>query len=1083
MEKQIRKKHLATRGKRWLALLLSVCLIGTLIPVSAKAADSTTTVGNFTVTGDTSKYTYADNTLTITDYGTFTISGSTTKDRIVVGNGSATITANITLNGVNIDGSGTSPGFCAFLITKCATVKLTIKGENTLKSGSSYAGLQVEGKALSIKEESQNNPGSLSVIGGDNGAGIGGGSGKAGGTITISGGKVNANGGSKGAGIGGGSGKAGGTITISGGEVNANGGSKGAGIGGGSNGDGGTITISGGKVNANGGSNGAGIGGGNCGKGGTIAISGGEVEAKGGNLGAGIGGGNNEPSGKITISGGEVEAKGGGSAAGIGGGNCGSGTGGSIIISAGEVTAYSESNYSIGKSSNSDNSVPFSTGDSGSAVIICKAGSGGTAGISDVSKQDQWNCIVYNDTTKTGTVYGNVTLSGNLEISEGYTLTIPAGAGLTIPDEKTLTNNGTIIISGSEEEKDCGKLTNKGTIQNNGSIINKGIIEKQNGTIQNATSGTIVTLEGGQVKAPSLTTVPTNPAWNSTTPGKATWSGVNDENASGYKVALYKDDVLVVSDLFTESTEYDLTNYITTGGSYTFKVKTVGDGANYLDSEESVSSSAQIYYTVVFNTKGAGTIDMQAVIKNGKVTEPTTPTKTDYIFDGWYSTDTYSASTKWDFTNDTVSENTTLYAKWISKVAGVTKVSVNGIAGIADGEEISVVLPYGSTISNSLNVVVTTVTGAVYSQPVSTNNGSTWTFTVTAEDGSTTKNYTVNVSVAENPAAGNQTDVDATKSVIENHNWTVTQATANSTDSIKLWVEQQLAGMDLNGATYTVNISDGFTAAIAGTESNQAGTNGSFDFTVSLSKGENTGDIATCTYATATASVKGGKITATVYTGGGSIDIPSIPSEPTEPTGPETPSDPTVPGETDTSEEPRKPETPSDSDTSKVTAPKRGTLLTDSETKMVYKVTKSGINGGTVQFVTTKNTKEKTVAIPDKVTIDGITYKVTSIAANALKNNETVTKVTIGKYVTSIGSKAFYQCKQLTSITIPSKVKKIGKYILMGCSKLKSIKINSTLLSEKTVSNQAFSGIPAKVKIKVPKSKEKAYKNLFVKKD
>ncbi|MGN0415386.1 MAG: X2-like carbohydrate binding domain-containing protein [Agathobacter sp.] len=163
-------------------------------------------------------------------------------------------------------------------------------------------------------------------------------------------------------------------------------------------------------------------------------------------------------------------------------------------------------------------------------------------------------------------------------------------------------------------------------------------------------------------------------------------------------------------------------------------------------------------------------------------------------------------------------------------------------------------------------------------------------------------------------------------------------------------------------------------------------------------------------------------------------------------------------------------------------APKKGTLLTDRKTKMVYKVTKSGKTGGTVQFVKTRNTKAKTIAIPDKVTIDGITYKVTSIAANALKNNKAVTRVTIGKYVTSIGSRAFYKCINLTSITIPSKVTKIGDYAFRGCSKLKSIRLRTTLLTTKTVSEKAFSGISISAVIKVPKSKLKSYKKLFVKK-
>lgn len=146
-------------------------------------------------------------------------------------------------------------------------------------------------------------------------------------------------------------------------------------------------------------------------------------------------------------------------------------------------------------------------------------------------------------------------------------------------------------------------------------------------------------------------------------------------------------------------------------------------------------------------------------------------------------------------------------------------------------------------------------------------------------------------------------------------------------------------------------------------------------------------------------------------------------------------------------------------ETPAVTAPKKGTLLTDSKTKMVYKVTKSGTTGGTVQFVKIKNTKAKTITIPATVTFDGITYKVTSIAAGALKNNTTVTTVTIGKYVTSIGSGAF-----------------------RGCSKLKMIHLNTTLLTTKTVSGKAFSGVSTGAVIKVPESSLESYKKLLIKK-
>ncbi|GHV48421.1 hypothetical protein FACS189499_07790 [Clostridia bacterium] len=183
-------------------------------------------------------------------------------------------------------------------------------------------------------------------------------------SLTIYGntGKLTANGDAYQAGIGGGSGQAGGNITINGGTVIATGSNtteSGAGIGGGRAGAGGNITINGGTVIATGSNTevgGAGIGGGRAGAGGNITINGGTVTATGSvgntfynNAGsAGIGGsagtsGAAGAGGNIIINGGTVTANGGNWAPGIGGGggwaSGAGGAGGSIIINGGTILA------------------------------------------------------------------------------------------------------------------------------------------------------------------------------------------------------------------------------------------------------------------------------------------------------------------------------------------------------------------------------------------------------------------------------------------------------------------------------------------------------------------------------------------------------------------------------------------------------------------------------------------------------------------------------------------------------------------------------------------------------------------------
>lgn len=190
--------------------------------------------------------------------------------------------------------------------------------------------------------------------------------------------------------------------------------------------------------------------------------------------------------------------------------------------------------------------------------------------------------------------------------------------------------------------------------------------------------------------------------------------------------------------------------------------------------------------------------------------------------------------------------------------------------------------------------------------------------------------------------------------------------------------------------------------------------------------------------------------------------------------------------------------------------PAAGTSFTDARTKAKYKVTKPGTNkngailGAEAEY-TGPTAKAKTATIPDAVTIGGVTYKITSIASNAFKNNTALTKakignnivtigtnafsgckklksVTMGKKVATIKDKAFYKCVTLTMLTIPAKVKKIGKQAFYGCKKLKTITIKTTKLTSKNVGSKAFTGIHKKPTVKVPKKSLKTYKKFLKKK-
>ena len=78
------------------------------------------------------------------------------------------------------------------------------------------------------------------------------------------------------------------------------------------------------------------------------------------------------------------------------------------------------------------------------------------------------------------------------------------------------------------------------------------------------------------------------------------------------------------------------------------------------------------------------------------------------------------------------------------------------------------------------------------------------------------------------------------------------------------------------------------------------------------------------------------------------------------------------------------------------------------------------------------------------------TYKelpVTSIEANAFKEDSGLTSVTIGNGVTSIGDRAFSGCTGLTSVTIGNGVTSIGDIAFWGCTGLTSITIPDSVTS------------------------------------
>lgn len=226
----------------------------------------------------------------------------------------------VTIKDVNIDVS--EKILPAMAVAGEGDTTLKLEGNNTLKGGLTCAGLEKDdeistGKLTITAEDTSS---SLNAYGGNNAAGIGGGTQQSTSKLEIANGKIHAVGGA--AGVGGGF-CGNGEASISGGEVTAQGGDFAAGIGGGGNGSG-KVTIKNGKVTAKTNSSAAAIGGGNGGSGDVTILDGRVTTTLVNNNSSvtGIGGApNSTDKSTVRILGGVINAVGGGYGSGIGGGH------------------------------------------------------------------------------------------------------------------------------------------------------------------------------------------------------------------------------------------------------------------------------------------------------------------------------------------------------------------------------------------------------------------------------------------------------------------------------------------------------------------------------------------------------------------------------------------------------------------------------------------------------------------------------------------------------------------------------------------------------------------------------------------
>lgn len=179
-------------------------------------------------------------------------------------------------------------------------------------------------------------------------------------------------------------------------------------------------------------------------------------------------------------------------------------------------------------------------------------------------------------------------------------------------------------------------------------------------------------------------------------------------------------------------------------------------------------------------------------------------------------------------------EFTNIFSPWLpvtvtaapkSNDANVSSITVAGVEATAgENNTYTVTLPYGTDVTAGSFVIVTSDAGATVG--ALTNEGNVWTFTVTAEDGVTSKTYTVTVSFTEAPksndAGVSSITVAGFKAVAgANNSYTVTvpYGTVVKTGSFVIVTRHPRAAVSAltntrNIWSFTVTAEDGVTTAV-----------------------------------------------------------------------------------------------------------------------------------------------------------------------------------------------------------------------------------------------------------------------------
>lgn len=276
---------------------------------------------------------------------------------------------------------------------------------------------------------------------------------------------------------------------------------------------------------------------------------------------------------------------------------------------------------------------------------------------------------------------GTLTIAGLAEVDKDCSAAVGSGIYMEVGPDFIASQNlyanggviaGEVVLNNSSKHEVTLKITgsDEGVTEFKGSVLNNnGIIEKGKFTGEVTNNGTI---SGGEFS---------REVTNNKTISGGAFSGtvINGEGGTiAESVSITKLEFVVTFD--NEGTK--TTETIAKGGNLTAPTTQTKEGyrfdgwyydnnggkakwdfdANTVTRAMTLTAQWVQTYTVAFDTNGGSAVDPVTVDAGSTVTKPADPMKSGHNFGGWYKDSTLQ--TPWNFANDTVTADTTLYAKW-----------------------------------------------------------------------------------------------------------------------------------------------------------------------------------------------------------------------------------------------------------------------------------------------------------------------------------------------------------------------------------------------------------------------------------